>query len=145
MCMKNLYRRYAAQTGSIGNVLKEIEREEREESRGGVEDALLDHGNASEMAGEHHQRLDSPCQHMHMRVHTCIYVTCAFFADDIAGMRATQYALLEDDSNANEMAGEPSLFTLTCTLHVYAAHMHMQRTVSRGERRDHRGFAGTTS
>ena len=43
MCMKNLYRRYAAQTGSIGNVLKEIEREEREESRGGVEDALLDH------------------------------------------------------------------------------------------------------
>ena len=41
--MKNLYRRYAAQTGSIGNVLKEIEREEREESRVGVEDALLDH------------------------------------------------------------------------------------------------------
>ena len=41
--MKNLFRRYAAQTGSIGDVLKEIEREEREESRGGVEDALLDH------------------------------------------------------------------------------------------------------
>ena len=62
---------------------------------------------------------------MHTHAHVHMHASHATSLRTVAGTRATQNALLEDDSTANEMAGGPSLFTLTCTLHAYAAHMHM--------------------